>query len=251
MNVGSSTQRAEAEFRRQLPTILPRLNRFALALTRDRAEADDVLQAACERAFSRLDQWDPDTRLDSWMFRMIQTIWFNELRARKVREKHADSAQAGQPKVQHAEPEAQLLLLRAEQEILPVPENLRSVLPLVCLEQFSYRDAAKAAAIPIGTVMSRLARASAPDAAPRHHGRSRSSRGCGRCPCANQRRPDCERPAAGSNLIHCETSPPWRCGRGQGWLTCVRYRSKSGWLSFLRRRSPTVAAPFHRVISIS
>jgi len=159
MNVSSSTQRAEAEFRRQLPTILPRLNRFALALTRDRAEADDVLQAACERAFSRLDQWDPDTRLDSWMFRMIQTIWFNELRARKVREKHADSAQAGQLKVQHAEPEAQLLLVRAEQEIFRLPEELRIVLLLVCVEQFSYREAAEAAAIPIGTVMSRLARA--------------------------------------------------------------------------------------------
>jgi len=159
MNVSSSTQRAEAEFRRQLPTILPRLNRFALALTRDRAEADDVLQAACERAFSRLDQWDPDTRLDSWMFRMIQTIWFNELRARKVREKHADRAQADQAKAQHAEPEAQLLLVRAEQEIFRLPEELRIVLLLVCVEQFSYREAAEAAAIPIGTVMSRLARA--------------------------------------------------------------------------------------------
>jgi len=159
MNVSSSTQRAEAEFRRQLPTILPRLNRFALALTRDRAEADDVLQAACERAFSRLDQWDPDTRLDSWMFRMIQTIWFNELRARKVREKHANGAQAGQAKVQHAEPEAQLLLVRAEQEIFRLPDELRIVLMLVCVEQLSYREAAEAASIPIGTVMSRLARA--------------------------------------------------------------------------------------------
>src|SRR5262249_13251082 len=134
-------------------------NRFALALTRDRAEADDMLQAACERAFSRLDQWDPDTRLDSWMFRMIQTIWFNELRARKVREKHANGAQAGQAKVQHAEPEAQLLLVRAEQEIFRLPEELRIVLLLVCVEQLSYREAAEAASIPIGTVMSRLARA--------------------------------------------------------------------------------------------
>jgi len=139
--------------------ILPRLNRFALALTRDRAEAEDVLQAACERAFSRLDQWDPDTRLDSWMFRMIQTIWFNELRARKVREKHADRAQAGQTKVQDVEPEAQLLLVRAEQEIFRLPDELRIVLMLVCVEQLSYREAAEAASIPIGTVMSRLARA--------------------------------------------------------------------------------------------
>src|SRR5262245_30284445 len=102
MDVGSSTERAEAEFRRQLPVILPRLSRFALALTRAHAEADDAVQAACERALSRLDQWDPDTRLDSWMFRMIQTIWWNELRARKVREKHVDRAQTGHAAVEHS-----------------------------------------------------------------------------------------------------------------------------------------------------
>jgi len=159
MSVGSSTKRAEAAFRRQLPLILPRLGRFALALTRAPAEADDVLQAACERALGSLDKWDPNTRLDSWMFRIIQTTWWNELRARKVREKHVDRAQAVQTEVQHVEPEAQLLLLRAEQEIFRLPEELRIVLMLVCVEQLSYREAAEVASIPIGTVMSRLARA--------------------------------------------------------------------------------------------
>jgi RNA polymerase sigma-70 factor, ECF subfamily len=159
MTAGSSTERAEAEFRRLLPMILPRLNRFALALTRARAEADDVLQAACERAFSHLDKWDPDTRLDSWMFRIMQTIWWNELRARKVRERHIDRARAGQTRVQQAEAEAQLLLVRAEQEIFRLPDELRIVLLLVCVEQLSYREAAEVASIPIGTVMSRLARA--------------------------------------------------------------------------------------------
>src|SRR5215510_5209331 len=159
MTVGSSTIRAEREFRRQLPGILPRLSRFALALTRARAEADDVLQAACERAFSNLDKWDPDTRLDSWMFRIMQTIWWNELRARKVREKHIDRARAGQPGVEDAAPEMQLLLVRAEQEIDRLPDELRIVLLLVCVEQLSYREAAEVASIPIGTVMSRLARA--------------------------------------------------------------------------------------------
>src|SRR5262249_56491687 len=65
----------------------------------------------------------------------------------------------GQTKVQQAEPEAQLLLVRAEQEIFRLPEELRIVLMLVCVEQLSYREAAEAASIPIGTVMSRLARA--------------------------------------------------------------------------------------------
>ena len=134
MTVGSSTIRAEREFRRQLPGILPRLSRFALALTRVRVEADDVLQAACERAFSNLDKWDPDTRLDSWMFRIMQTTWWNELRARKVRERHIDRARDGQTRVQHAAPESQLLLVRAEEEIYRLPDELRVVLMLVCVE---------------------------------------------------------------------------------------------------------------------
>jgi RNA polymerase sigma-70 factor, ECF subfamily len=159
MKEGSSTERAEAEFRRQLPGILPRLSRFATGLTRDRSEADDVLQAACERALSRIDQWNPETRLDSWMFRIIQTIWWNELRARKVRELHLHREQAEQAKLDHAGPDAQLLLLRAEQEIFQLPEDLRVILLLVCVEQLSYREAAEVASIPIGTVMSRLARA--------------------------------------------------------------------------------------------
>jgi RNA polymerase sigma-70 factor (ECF subfamily) len=158
MKASSSTEQAEAEFRRQLPGILPRLSRFAMGLTRDRSEADDVLQTACERALSRIHQWNPETRLDSWMFRIIQTIWWNELRARKVRELHVHREQAEQAPP-HGKPEDQLLLLRAEQEIFRLPEALRVVLMLVCVEQLSYAEAAEVALVPIGTVMSRLARA--------------------------------------------------------------------------------------------
>jgi len=150
---------AETEFRRQLPAILPRLSRFAMALTRDRSETDDLLQAACERALSRIDQWNPETRLDSWMFRIVQTIWWNELRARKVRELHVHREQVWQPKLNYGEADGQLLLVRAEQEIFRLPEPLRVVLLLVCVGELSYREAAEVASIPIGTVMSRLARA--------------------------------------------------------------------------------------------
>ncbi len=159
MNAASSIERAETEFRRQLPAILPRLSRFAMGLTRDRSETDDLLQAACERALSRIDQWNPETRLDSWMFRIVQTIWWNELRARKVRGLHVHREQVCQPKLNYGEADGQLLLVRAEQEIFRLPEHLRIVLLLVCVEQLSYREVAEVVSIPIGTVMSRLARA--------------------------------------------------------------------------------------------
>src|SRR6185437_1932970 len=52
---------AERLFRHRLSEMLPRLSRFALGLTRSRADADDLIQSACERALSRIEQWGPGT----------------------------------------------------------------------------------------------------------------------------------------------------------------------------------------------
>ena len=73
------------EFRTRLVGLLPRLRRFALALTGDLDQADDLVQEACMRALSRIAQWQPGTRLDSWMYRIAQNIWLDRVRARKVR----------------------------------------------------------------------------------------------------------------------------------------------------------------------
>jgi len=145
--------------RAQLVALLPRLRRFARGLAGTADQADDLVQAACERALNRIAQWTPGTRLDSWMFRIVQTIWWNELRARKVRELHVHREQVWQPRLNYGEADGQLLLVRAEQEIFRLPEPLRVVLLLVCVGELSYREAAEVASIPIGTVMSRLARA--------------------------------------------------------------------------------------------
>ena len=64
---------------------LPRLRRFSYALTGDPDKGDDLVQETCTRALSRLHQWEPGTRLDSWMFRIAQNIWLDQRRARKVR----------------------------------------------------------------------------------------------------------------------------------------------------------------------
>jgi RNA polymerase sigma-70 factor, ECF subfamily len=156
--MSNRTQQAQEEFRRQLPGLLPRLSRFSMALTHSRSAADDLVQAACERALTRLDQWNPETRLDSWLFRIMQTMRLNELRARKVRERHADD-EARVPLVHQENPERRLTLIRAQQEILKLPDDLRLVLILACVEGFSYQETADTLSIPLGTVMSRLARA--------------------------------------------------------------------------------------------
>jgi RNA polymerase sigma-70 factor (ECF subfamily) len=93
------------------------------------------------------------------MFRILQTMWLNELRARKVRVRHADDEAARQSPFHPEDPERRLVLIRAEQEIRKLPDDLRLVLVLACVEGFSYQETADTLSIPVGTVMSRLARA--------------------------------------------------------------------------------------------
>src|SRR5258708_27211521 len=65
--------------------LLPRLRRFAVAVTGGLDQGDDLVQETCMRALSRVDQWQPGTRLDSWMYRIAQNLWLDRLRAKKVR----------------------------------------------------------------------------------------------------------------------------------------------------------------------
>jgi RNA polymerase sigma-70 factor (ECF subfamily) len=154
------TPSGDRQFRREIRALLPRLSRFAFGLTRSRADADDLVQAACERALSRTVQWDPTTRLDSWMFRIIQTIWFNEVRGRKVRERHTRAEQAASNnEVSGQKAELRVLLRRVEEEIFRLPVEQRTVLMLVCVEGLTYTETAQVVSVPVGTVMSRLARA--------------------------------------------------------------------------------------------
>ncbi len=72
-------------FERELLTLLPRLRRFARALARDAADADDILQVALERALKAREQWAPGTRLDAWMMRIVRNCWIDEMRSRARR----------------------------------------------------------------------------------------------------------------------------------------------------------------------
>jgi RNA polymerase sigma-70 factor (ECF subfamily) len=75
----------ENHVRSALVPLYPRLRRFAVALTGSRAEGDDLVQHACERALARTYQWHPGTRLDSWLYRIIQNTWADERKSARNR----------------------------------------------------------------------------------------------------------------------------------------------------------------------
>jgi len=151
---------ASARFSEQLIAVLPRLRRFARGLAGAAADADDLVQAACERALARAHQFEEGTRFDSWMFRIVQTIWIDQLRAREVRKEDGDVAEerlGSDAAVRRVE--ARLALAEVRQAIQLLPPDQRTVLMLVTVEGLSYKEAATVADVPVGTIMSRLARA--------------------------------------------------------------------------------------------
>ncbi len=147
--------------RNEMAALLPRLRRFAVSLTANRADADDLVQDTVERALRSLHQWQPGTRLDSWMFRIAQNLWIDQRRARRVREVIVDdpeeAASVAVDGVRAAESKLAFAdMLRAFAEL---PEEQRVVTALVLVDGMSYREAADVLKVPIGTVTSRLARA--------------------------------------------------------------------------------------------
>src|SRR6202453_2246054 len=91
-----NTSEMPQNIREQIIALLPRLRRFARNLARNPHDADDVVQIAVERALSRLDQWRPDARLDSWMFKIVRNAWIDELRSRGRQNRLFTGAEAGE-----------------------------------------------------------------------------------------------------------------------------------------------------------
>jgi RNA polymerase sigma-70 factor (ECF subfamily) len=152
---------ASVEFSNQLLALLPKLRRFARTLTGSIDEGDDLVQSACERALERSNQFESGTRFDSWMYRIVQTVWIDRLRQRSHREEGVDpidlAKYPGDDVV--GATEDKIALAQARRAIAKLPVDLREVLVLVSIEELPYREAAEVLGIPIGTVMSRLSRA--------------------------------------------------------------------------------------------
>ncbi len=147
------------ELRQAIAALLPRLRRFGRTLAHSREDADDLVQVAIEKALTRTDQWTPGTRLDSWMFRIMQNAWIDELRARDRRGQTFLPEEEGEHVGDDGASGGQLDAILVRKAVAKLSDEHRAVVGLVLVEGLSYQEAAETLGLPVGTVTSRLARA--------------------------------------------------------------------------------------------
>ncbi len=150
-----------SEVEERIGEMYPSMLRFARKLTRDQARAEDLCQSACERALSREHQYEQGTNLRSWLFRIVQTQYIDDVRFEANRPtvpleyeeglKSSDDVEASA--YRH---EAATILRRAMKQLNP---EHRRILEARYFQQMSQKEAAEALNIEVGTVMSRLSRA--------------------------------------------------------------------------------------------
>jgi RNA polymerase sigma factor (sigma-70 family) len=136
--------------------LIPRLRRYARALTGDRSGADDLVQDTLERAWAKLHLYRRGTDLRAWLFTVMHNVYVNRVRAARptdpLDEEMAELAQ--RPSQGDA-----LVVRDLDRALARLPEEQRAVVLLVAIEDMSYDEVARTLDIPIGTVMSRLSRA--------------------------------------------------------------------------------------------
>ena len=141
-----------------LEPLIPALRRYAYALLRDHAAADDLVQDTLERALSRWYLRRTDGELRAWLFTILRNLQIDAHRQGRRRGVHVEIDEADHRETaarQEAALEARDVLAALEQ----LPEEQKSLLLLIGVEDFSYGEAARILGVPIGTVMSRLSRA--------------------------------------------------------------------------------------------
>jgi RNA polymerase sigma-70 factor (ECF subfamily) len=139
---------------------VPALRRYASALLRDRQEADDLVHECLVRALDRLHTLRNDAEMRPWLFAILHNLHVSRVRRRQARGQTLSiEAVAGQALAAPPRQEEHLRVQDVVRAVERLPEDHRAVLLLVTVEDLSYAEAARVLGIPVGTVMSRLARA--------------------------------------------------------------------------------------------
>lgn len=157
---GDKNGMSPEQFKSELISLLPRLKRYAITLTRSSPDADDLVQEVCMNALRKWEQYDAAQPLDRWLFTILRNQWISEIRKRKVREGQGQiPAEDALELSTNNNVDETILVKQVQGKISNLPIELSQPLLLVCAEGYSYLEVSKILNIPIGTVMSRIHRA--------------------------------------------------------------------------------------------
>lgn len=143
----------------EIEALIPRLRRFARALTGSAEAADDLVQDTLERAWVKRELWQAGTNLRAWLFAVMHGVFINGVRRVRATESLDAPQFVGVDRADaEASAETAIAVRDLRRALLRLPDEQRQVVLLVGLEQLSYAETAQVMGVPIGTVMSRLAR---------------------------------------------------------------------------------------------
>jgi RNA polymerase sigma-70 factor (ECF subfamily) len=146
-----------------LPKMLPRLWAFALRICGNQRDAEDLVQLACLRGVEKAKQSNHDMSALCWMFSILHSTWVNDIRVRSLRNRAGpdwdDELLETITNPDATDRDAQASIHHTLDAVQQLAETQRTVLLLVAVERFSYKEAARILDVPVGTVMSRLSRA--------------------------------------------------------------------------------------------
>lgn len=160
---------SSSRFTVDLNEYLDALYSYALVLTRNRADAEDLVQETCLRAIRAMNRLRPDSNPKSWLFTILRNLWLNQLRRRRIAPEVPDLDQDENPAnqvVDGAKDPFTAYVSSTEHEqvrlaVQQLPVDFREVILLREFEELTYEEIAALLQCPVGTVMSRLARARA------------------------------------------------------------------------------------------
>jgi len=147
-----------SDFHRRIEEQIPRLRRYARALTRDTHRADDLVQETLARALAKQHLWQVGTNLRAWLFTLMHNQHVNDVRRSNREGGNIDVAEMASVLVAVTDPTASRQLRELERALARLPLEQREAILLVGLEGMRYDEAAAVLRVPIGTVRSRLSR---------------------------------------------------------------------------------------------
>lgn len=136
------------------------LRRYALVLTRNRDEAEDLVQECLARAISAAGTYRPGSDMRAWLFRILHNVHVSAMRRRRVREAFQAESGAGTGPDAH-EDAAQHRRLEVRDVLAALallPDEQREAVTLIAIDEVKYEEAARILGVPVGTLMSRLGR---------------------------------------------------------------------------------------------